>query len=58
LLDLDGVTRFIDESFIGIVNTSSSPFKISNVSKIDLQQSVSTPNESQQISAHNEILGK
>ncbi|XP_060846836.1 uncharacterized protein LOC132932270 [Rhopalosiphum padi] len=56
ITDLDGVTRFIDESFIGIVNTSSSPFKISNVSKIDLQQSVSTPNESQQISAHNEIL--
>jgi len=59
LLDeiLEGITHVIDESFIGVVNTSSSPFKISHASYVDTQQSASFSNEPK-ISAPNGILGE
>ncbi|CAI6377606.1 unnamed protein product [Macrosiphum euphorbiae] len=52
---LEGITRVIDESFIGVVNTSSSPFKVSDAFYVDTQQSASFSNEPQ-ISAPNGIL--
>ncbi|CAI6371258.1 unnamed protein product [Macrosiphum euphorbiae] len=52
---LEGITHVIDESFIGVVNTSSSPFKVSDAFYVDTQQSASFSNEPQ-ISAPNGIL--
>jgi len=58
LLGQEEITHVIDESFIGVVNTSSSPFKISHAPLyIDMQQSASFSNGSQ-ISAPNGIFGE